>query len=205
MAEGSRGSDREYERQLIARARAGDRMAVRELVDGHKDRLFSFIWRMVRHYHDAEEICQEAFLKAFASLDSFSSAYRFSTWLFTIGYRVCLNHLRRKRALTGEVDFATFPGRCDDTCNVTLESEEAEYLKGRVWSAVDRLSTPQRATVLLFYRHGASCQEIARVLELPVATVKSHLHRARNRLRELLEFVSEDDLRNLRNLSGSAG
>ena len=97
-------ASRDYERQLVNRARAGDRSAMRELVELHKDRLFGFIWRMVRQYHDAEEICQDAFLKAFASLDSFSSDYRFSTWLFTIGYRVCLNHLRRKRALTGELD-----------------------------------------------------------------------------------------------------
>lgn len=196
---------REYERQLVGRAQADDRLASRELVELHKDRLFSFIWRMVRNHHDAEEICQEAFLKAFASLGTFSSEYRFSTWLFTIGYRVCLNHLRRKRALTGELDFTALPHDGDSALPGSIESEEAGRLKELVWSAVDRLSAPQRATLVLFYRHELSCHEMAQVLELPVATVKSHLHRARNRLRELLESVTEHELQEFRNRAGAAG
>lgn len=197
--------DKECERQLIERARCADRSAVRELVDLHKDRLFAFIWRMVRNHHDAEEICQDAFLKAFASLDTFSLDYRFSTWLFTIGYRVCLNRLRRKHAITGEFDLSTMPLATDDNATAALESEEAGELREMVWRVVDRLSTPQRATILLFYRHELSCREIARVLELPIATVKSHLHRARNRLREMLESLSGEEFRQFRNLSGLAG
>ncbi len=195
----------EREKQMIGRARAGDVSALRDLVDLHKNRLFGFIWRMVRQHHDAEDICQEAFLKAFASLDTFSSEYRFSTWLFTIAYRVCLNHLRRKRPLTGELDLAALAHEGTETPAESLESEEAGRLKALVWSAVDRLSVPQRATVLLFYRHEVNCREISRVLGLPVATVKSHLYRARNRLREMLESVAERDLQEFRNRTGSAG
>ena len=196
---------REYERQLIARACVREAAALRELIDLHKDRLFAFIWRMIRNHHDAEEICQDAFLKAFASLDSFSVDYRFSTWLFTIAYRICLNRMRAKRAWTGDVDWASFPLDSGDGPTAWLESEEASRLREMVWQAVDRLTAPQRATVLLFYRHELSCQEVARVLELPVATVKSHLHRARNRLREMLESLSEQELHRFRNLSGQVG
>lgn len=197
--------DRQHEKQLIGQARLGDADALRQLVELHKDRLFAFIWRMVRHHHDAEEICQDAFLKAFSSLDTFSVEYRFSTWLFTIGYRVCLNHLRKKRAVSTEMDFALIPSDDHDEPSETLESEEASRVKQTVWLAVNRLSPPQRAAVLLFYRHEMSCHEIARILEFPVATVKSHLHRARNRLRELLEPVSDRDLQTLRNRFASAG
>lgn len=197
-----RSRDREAERQLILRARDGEPAALRALIDGHKDRLYAFIWRMVRHHHDAEEICQETFLKAFASLVSFSDQYRFSTWLFTIGYRVCLNSLRRKKALTGDVEFATLPIESNETPTATLESEDANRLKRSVWSAVERLSTPQRASVVLFYRHECSCQEIAEVLELPVATVKSHLHRGRARLRLLLEDAGISGEQLVRNFAG---
>lgn len=186
--------ERDQERQLIARVRAGDKGAARELIEAHKDRLFAFIVRMARHHHDAEEICQDAFLKAFASIDSFSTDYRFSTWLFTIGYRVCLNHLRRKRAVTGDLDFTALPAEHSELSSNTLESEDAVRLRTAIWSAVDRLSAPQRATLLLFYRNEFGCHEIARVLEVPVATVKSHLHRGRKRLRELLDWVSDGDL-----------
>ena len=204
VADASGRSDRDRERHLIARARTGDRAAARELIDNHRDRLFAFVWRMVRDHHDAEEVCQEAFLKAFASLDSFSTEFRFSTWLFTIGYRVCLNQLRRKRALTGELDFTTLQGSSASAAE-SLESEEAGRLRSTIWSAVDRLTAPQRATLLLFYRHDMGCHDIARVLELPVATVKSHLHRARNRLRELLEPVTATDLQEFRNRRSAAG
>lgn len=205
VAERVATTSRGYEVQLIGRARGGDRVALRELVDGHKDRLFAFIWRMVRDHHEAEDICQDAFLKAFASLDSFSSQYRFSTWLFTIAYRVCLNRLRRKRTFSGDLDFSGFPANDGVTPSATLESEEARRVRTMVWSAVDRLSPPQRATILLFYRNEFGCHEIARVLQLPLATVKSHLHRARARLRELLEALPEQDWTYFRNLSERAG
>ena len=198
-------TSREREIQLIGRAREGDRIALRELVDLHKDRLFAFIWRMVRDHHEAEDICQDAFLKAFASLNTFSSEYRFSTWLFTIGYRVCLNRLRRKRPFSGDVDFSAMAFEGGASPSATLESEEAGRVRASVWSAVDRLSAPQRATILLFYRNDFGCQEISRVLQLPLATVKSHLHRARARLRELLEALPDQDWSVFRNLSERAG
>ena len=205
VAEREATTSREREVQLIGRAREGDRIALRELVDLHKDRLFAFIWRMVRDHHEAEDVCQDAFLKAFASLDSFSSEYRFSTWLFTIGYRVCLNRLRRKRPFSGDLDFSAMASEDGASPSATLESEEAGRVRASVWSAVDRLSPPQRATILLFYRNDFGCQEIARVLQLPLATVKSHLHRARVRLRELLEALPDQDWSYFRNLSERAG
>jgi RNA polymerase sigma-70 factor, ECF subfamily len=198
--------DRESERKLVERAKSGERAAVRELIDLHKDRLFGFIWRMVRDHHEAEDVCQDAFLKAFASLNTFSTDYRFSTWLFTIAYRVCLNRLRRKRALTGaDVQVSSLPLETDETPSTVLESREASELRQGIWSAVDRLTAPQRAAVLLFYRHEMSCQEISRVVQLPLATVKSHLHRARARLREMLESVSDQELHAFRNLHERAG
>ncbi|MCO6436793.1 MAG: sigma-70 family RNA polymerase sigma factor [Phycisphaerae bacterium] len=198
-------TDRADERVLVARAQSGDEGAIRALIRAHKDRLFAFIWRMVRNEHDAEEVCQDAFLKAFASLHTFSSEYRFSTWLFTIGYRVCLNRMRKRSVLSGELDTAQLSAASDESGADRLASKEATELRGRVWEAVDRLSDAQRAAVVLFYRHEMSCQEIARVLEVPVATVKSHLHRARARLRELLETVEERDIREFRNRAAGAG
>lgn len=180
------------EKRLISDARRGCEDAARELVDSHKDRLFAFVWRILRDHDEAEEICQEAFLRAFSSLDSFSPQYRFSTWLFTIGYRLCLNHIRRRKQLTGEVDFAALESGDQDVSDRLAESEEARRLKDRIWSAVDRLSVPQRAAVLLFYREGMSCEQVAGALGIPTATAKSHLHRARGRLRDALEGMVED-------------
>lgn len=185
---------RRAERRLIAQAREGDEQAARILVDAHKNRLFAFVWRILRDHHESEEICQEAFLRAFSSLESFSAEFRFSTWLFTIAYRLCLNHIRRRKSLTGEVDFAEMPSDEGDACERLAESEEARRLKNRIWEAVDQLSVQQRAAVILFYREGQSCEAIAQTLGIPMATAKSHLHRARGRLRDSLADVFSDPM-----------
>ncbi len=185
---------RRAERRLIAQAREGDGQAARILVDAHKNRLFAFVWRILRDHHESEEICQEAFLRAFSSLESFSAEFRFSTWLFTIAYRLCLNHIRRRKSLTGEVDFAEMPSDEGDACERLAESEEARRLKNRIWEAVDQLSVQQRAAVILFYREGQSCEAIAQTLGIPMATAKSHLHRARGRLRDSLADVFSDPM-----------
>jgi RNA polymerase sigma-70 factor (ECF subfamily) len=196
---------RKQERLLIAKALRGEPVAMRKLIDLHKDRLFAFVRRMIRNHHDAEEVTQDAFLRAFASLDSFSTEYRFSTWLFTIAYRLCLNVLRKKQSLTGDVDFSLLPGADAPYDATAAESEEAARLKRVIWNAVDQLSPPQKAAVVLFYRHGHSCQDISAILELPVATVKSHLHRARGRLKDQLQPVVADEGSQLRILGGLAG
>jgi RNA polymerase sigma-70 factor (ECF subfamily) len=189
---GSSRLSKATEKRLITRARKGEEEASRELIEAHKDRLFAFVWRIIRRQDEAEEICQETFLRAFSSLDSFSSKYRFSTWLFTIGYRLCLNHIRRKKSLTGEMDFTAMQSDEPDASARVAESEEARLLKSKIWEAVDRLSSPQKAAVMLFYREGMSCEEIAQSLDMPMATVKSHLHRARGRLRDSLGGLVKD-------------
>ncbi len=177
---------RNDEQKLIARAQRGHADAFRAIVDAYKDRLYAFVVRMVRNHHEAEDICQAAFVKAYQSLESYSSNYAFSTWLFTIAYRVALNTLRRQRAHSGETDFSLIPGDGQDAATVLSGSEEAQRLRDEVWKAVEQLTPPQRSAVLLFYREGKSCQDIGVVLGVPAVTVKSHLHRAREKLRALL-------------------
>ena len=183
---------RQTERRLVAQARQGCEDAARQLVDSHKDRLFAFVWRVLRDHEESEDICQEAFLRAFSSLDSFSTQYRFSTWLFTIGYRLCLNRIRRRKEVTSDMDFGALPSTEQDAPQQLAESEEARRLKKTIWEAVDKLTLPQRAAVMLFYREGLSCDAIAGMMDMPMATVKSHLHRARAKLRDLLGPMVDD-------------
>lgn len=184
------------ERELIAGAQGGCADSAHALVIAYQDRLHAFIWRLVRSRHDAEEICQDTFLRAFTALSSFDFKYRFSTWLFTIGYRLCLNCIRRRRDVTTDLDFSAFsadkPGE-DGVTDGVANTEDARRLKKTIWDSVDQLTPAQRATVLLFYKESLSCQEIGQVLEMPAATVKSHLHRARARLKDMLaDSLGED-------------
>ena len=197
------------ERTLIENARGGCAESARLLIAAHQDRLNAFVWRIVRNRQDAEEICQDAFLWAFQSLASFDFSYRFSTWLFTIGYRLCLNTLRRRRDYTGDIDLDTIgPKKSADgpasVADQVANSDEAVRLKKIIWESVDQLTPPQRATVLLFYREMLSCQEIGEILGMPAATVKSHLHRARSRLKDLLGVRLADDWSAVRLAEGGA-
>lgn len=177
---------RSDETRLVQRAKRGSADAFRQLVEAYKDRLHAFIWRMIRNHHEAEDITQSAFVKAYEALGSYDAKYAFSTWLFTIGYRLCLNHLRKRKTVGTEVDFSRVDGHADDVAAAVANTEEARRLRNLIWSAVDELKPQQRAAVLLFYREGRSCEDIGQTLEIPAVTVKSHLHRARARLREVL-------------------
>jgi RNA polymerase sigma-70 factor (ECF subfamily) len=199
------GRTRRAELDLIVRARRGCPDAYREIVESYKDRLFAFVWRMLRNHHEAEDICQTAFVRAYESLDNYSENYAFSTWLYTIAYRLCLNAMRKKRALSGEVDFARMGGGQDDAALSIANSEEARRLRDVIWDAVDQLTPPQRTAVLLFYREGKSCEEIGLVLGIPAVTVKSHLHRARGKLRAMLSAQLADDVSAIEYLRGSSG
>ena len=107
--------------------------------------------------------------------------------------------------MSGDLDLSGFAGD-EETAPATLaESEEAHLLKNKVWEAVDSLSGQQRAAIILFYRENLSCQDIAEVMTVPVATVKSHLFRARNRLKEILEPVFAGDSSKLRIFSEAIG
>lgn len=184
---------RSEESRLIARAQRGHADAYRELVEAYKDRLFAFVWRMVRNHHEAEDLVQAAFVKAWESLASYSDQFAFSTWLFTIGYRLCLNRLRKKKALSGDTDFSLMSEADSGASDTLANSEEARRLRELIWTAVDDLTPTQRAAVLLFYKEGKSCQDIGTALNMPAVTVKSHLHRARERLRTALRAQLADD------------
>ena len=195
---------RSEELRLIARAKRGHGDALRDLVEAYKERLFAFVWRMIRNHHETEDICQAAFVKAYESLDSYSSKYAFSTWLFTIAYRLCLNSLRKKKAVSGEMDFSQVGTGEADVSLALANSEEAQRLRELIWAAVAKLSPPQKSAVLLFYREGKSCQDIGLVLGIPAVTVKSHLHRARAKLREVLSAELVEDWMAVRQLGDSS-
>ncbi|MCG3138646.1 MAG: ECF RNA polymerase sigma factor SigW [Phycisphaerae bacterium] len=205
ISESQQPLTRLVEQRLIRKILKGDQAAARALIDYYKQRLFAFVWRSCPNHQDAEDICQEAFLKAFAALDSYDPQYRFSTWLFTIAYRLSLNHRRRSAEKQIDGDYA-WPADDQESFETALaQTEEAEQLRKQVWSAVARLAKPQQAAIVLFYREHLPCEEIARVMNIPVSTVKSHLHRGRTRLRELLESVVAGDWSKLRILGSAAG
>ncbi|MGD9790575.1 MAG: RNA polymerase sigma factor [Phycisphaerales bacterium] len=177
---------RATERRVIRRCLRGDRGAAESLVRAHQASLFAFMLRMCGKRDLAEDIVQDAFVKALTNLDRFDSQFRFSTWLFTIARRTYYNHLERRSAVRASDEMLEAARGGGETSESELERDDRARLRGDMEQAILELTEVQRTIVLLFYQHDWPVWLVAQHLGLPEGTVKSHLHRARLKLRELL-------------------
>jgi RNA polymerase sigma-70 factor (ECF subfamily) len=183
MREAQRAPDaeRDAERALIERARTGDQAAFRVLVDQHRDRAYGLALRIVRSPADAEEVAQDAFVRAWLALPGYRGEARFATWLHSIVARrafdraVVLRGRRQREATIGEAT------QMRDTGG--LAAVEPAALALRMERMLDELTEAQRAVVTLFYYEDRSVEQVAQALGMPGGTVKTHLSRARAALR----------------------
>ena len=169
------------EGRLVARALSGDAEAFGTLVERYDRAVYHLCLRTTHDPEEARDCTQEAFFKAFRGLRTFKSGAKFSTWIFSIAYHACCDRLqRRKRFSTDEV-----PDRADPGIGPELEYErrdEARVLR----DAIEALPEKYRTVVTLYHLQGRQYEEIARVLDLPLGTVKTHLFRAKDLLRKAL-------------------
>ena len=170
--------------ELVERARGGDEAAFGELVARHQGRILGLAWRVAGSRAEAEEIAQDAFVRAWQALPGFRGEARFSTWLHRITTRVALDRRevvrRRERREVGvEEEFlaglAATPEPGDEGDRITARARIA-LLAG--------LSEAQRMVVTLHYLEDRSVIEVAQAMNLPENTVKTHLSRARTAMRE---------------------
>jgi RNA polymerase sigma-70 factor (ECF subfamily) len=169
----------ETERALVERARRGDEEAFRMLVELHRDRAFGLALRITRSRTDAEDVAQEAFVRAWMALARFRGESSFGTWLHRIVARRALDRsisLRAREKRESGLDAAGDPP-------ASPQAPRDAMLARRLERLVDRLSPAQRACVTLFYMEDRSVEETAAALGMPENTVKTHLSRARGTLR----------------------
>jgi len=175
------------ERALVARARRGDTAAFRVLVERHHARAFALARRVVRDAAEAEEVAQDAFLKAWSSLPGFREESRFGTWLHRIVVRRALDRLDSIRARRRHEQAApSWPEESGPS------ADESGPGHDRIRGLVDALPPMQRAAITLFYFEDRSVEEAARVLGTNENTLKTHLHRARAALRAAWSRTGED-------------
>ena len=168
------GEDLSDER-LILMFRYGNRAAFDLLFEKHRDAVFNFARRMLRDRSEAEDVCQETFLRLVSAAASFEPRARFRPWLFTIARNCCLNVLRRKRPAALSDDGVTCrSGDRDATAGVV-----AAETNGLLECAIGELAENCREAFLLRFRHEMSYEQIAEVTGQPLGTVKTHIHRAR--------------------------
>ncbi len=182
---------RQEEVRLIRLAAAGDRDAAGVFIKAHQPALFAYLLRMSGRPDVAEDIVQEAFVRVLSNLDRFDSRFRFSTWLFTIARRLYLNAcMKHKPTYDTDIVGALHTDRELPEYSV-IGGEVQENAKDALQAALLQLSPEQREVLVLFHQLDWPISIIAQHLKMPEGTVKSHLHRGRRRMRELLERTEQ--------------
>jgi RNA polymerase sigma-70 factor (ECF subfamily) len=176
--------------QLIEETLAGHSAAFGQLVRKYQDRLFNTVVHVAGNAEDARDVVQDAFVQAFVKLDTFQGCSAFYTWLYRIAFNVAASQRRRKRpALSVErAREASGIEPMDDADDPAEEVERDERCR-QVRHALGQLSEEHRTILVLREIDGCCYDSIAEILELPVGTVRSRLHRARLQLREQLKEV----------------
>lgn len=173
---------------LVAAAARGNRQAYEQLVRKYQDRLMMTVGRVVRDRSDAEDVCQEAFLRAFVHLPTFTGRSAFFTWLCRIALNVAIGeHRRRTRAPFRELPAETARQEPIDRGDRPGDRLMRRESVSRLRQALAALPPDQRAVLVLRAVNGLNYHEISRRLDLNIGTVRSRLHRARQELRELLQ------------------
>lgn len=181
---------------LVVRAAQGDVSAFDELFRRYRDKIHNFALRYTANVADAEEVTQEAFLKAWRALRNFRGDAKFSTWLFQITKNVCINlfHRGRRRMDHRRVSLQDHMDD-DDLPPLQIESGDGDpqdalldrEFQAHLTDAISQIDAHYRAALVLRDVEGLDYAEIAEVLDVPVGTVKSRIHRARVELQARIE------------------
>jgi RNA polymerase sigma-70 factor (ECF subfamily) len=175
---------------VVSRARGGDADAFRQLVERHSQPLFRVAYRMTGNQHDADDVVQEAFLRAYRQIDSFEERANFGTWLHRIAINCALDLLRARGRL--DRHYGGDPETAEMTGAARSEAEQdrllmSSELRKQVEIAMERLTGNERTAFVLRHFEGMPVEEIGKTLGIQVNAAKHTIFRAVRKLRESLE------------------
>jgi len=173
------------ERWIVERARSGDARSQEVLLKHYEARVFDLILRIVNNYEDAKDLLQDTFVKAIVNIRRYDTNYDFGRWLMCIAARTSFDFLRKKKRLrTVDLEVADHE---ESTLNPSFEPQlESKINHEMIIRCIESLDPRYRAVLLLRYRDDLSYTEISQALGVPVGSVKVLLHRAHQRLREVI-------------------
>lgn len=175
------------DRELIARCQAGDQAAYGELVRRYREAEYRAAYAVLGNHEQAEDVVQEAFIRAYRAIGRFDSSYSFAAWIKRITVNCAISALhKRHRALP--LDAAEVTSHADPAQHTAISG-----LHNSVHQALDMLSPQQRAAITLFALEDMDLASTAEAMGCAVGTVKTHLHRARQKLRQALADYLEED------------
>src|SRR5436305_6964355 len=182
------------EAQFVAASKRGDQDAFSQLVQRYQRRIFNLVYRMLQQYEEATEITQETFLAAWQGLPSFRGDACFSTWLYRIAYNCALKQLetrKRDRALQAALHAERALESEDSQIRADAELD-AHDQQALVQEQLSHLPAKYRIVLILRHLQEMTYEEMAEILKMPVGTIKTHLFRARNLLKERLQGFDRD-------------
>ena len=190
------GDDKDID--LISKVLQGDKAAYAQIIKRHQRFVFTLALRFSKCREDAEEIAQDSFIKAFRAIHTFKQNSKFSTWLYSIVYTTSMTFLRKKRLDTTSIDDETIviqlEGQVSDHAIIDVEHKSKMHY---VNLAISQLAPLDAAIITLFYQGEQSLEEIAQTVGMESNTVKVKLHRARHRLKERIEGILKQEVRDL--------
>jgi RNA polymerase sigma-70 factor (ECF subfamily) len=182
------------DKELIAASKAGNQDAFAQLVQRHQRRVFNLVFRMLQQYEEANEVTQETFLAAWQGLSSFRGDALFSTWLYRIAYNCSLKQLeqtKRDKALQAacQAEQSLQHESCEERVEAEMDVHERQVL---VRQQLSMLPAKYRVVLVLRHLQEMTYEEMAEILTMPIGTIKTHLFRARNLLKERLESFDNE-------------
>ena len=183
------------DKELILRFQQGDELAYVELVNRYRNRLINFVFRFVGTKEESEDIVQDTFVKLFEKKDYYRPISEFSTWIFTIASNLAKTELRkRKRRKTSSLSDLGLENKDFDVPVKDTTDEETldEFADSQIQDAIQSLQIHFRTALILRDIEELSYEEISKILDVPLGTIKSRINRARLQLQEKLKSVYKD-------------
>lgn len=175
------------ENNLIDRILDGEQQLYAQLVDGYKSYAYTIAFKVTENKADAEEVAQDAFIKAYQYLKGFKRGARFSTWLYRIVFNTAISHKRKNRQQFQSIDSSL---NHSEESEQTLEKEDKKYFIDR---ALNQLNEADRLSLQLFYLKEFSLEEVADMMGQKMNTTKVRIHRARQRLADELQNILQKE------------
>ena len=172
---------------LIEAINNGDAKAYAQLVDRYKDLVYTLALRMLKHREEAEEVAQDTFIKVFKSLHKFKGDSKFSTWIYRVAYNTCLDNIKKNKKHLSNVAIDEYTFNKLDTIDNALDNIIKEEKSVLIKNCINKLPEDSSALLTLFYYEELSLDEISKIINVEVNTVKVKLFRARKKLAVILE------------------
>jgi RNA polymerase sigma-70 factor (ECF subfamily) len=187
------------DQQVVQLARDGRERAYHELIGRYQRPVFSLIYRLVRDREKAEDLAQDTFIKVLNAIDRYNPEYKFSSWIFKIAHNTALDQLRRKEPDTLSIDGSPHARTAAEIEATTITPESHDEnpeeftlnreLGSEIDEAIGHLRAEYRTAIVLCHVEGRAYDEIAEIMDVPLGTVKTFIHRGRKELMQRLEHL----------------